>query len=121
MKRFLRALFYVAFWFAVYFFVAGLALKAHGQTADCNTVGRDFECISHGAESFDLLPYWELHTKHPFTGYGLDFKATSPKHWTRVTVEFYLNNGKVAHACFEVARIDGRAKMRKPCTLPEGK
>lgn len=124
LEKFVRAVFYTLAWVATYFFVVSLAApKAHGQesapSVSCVSNGHEYTCVSHGAESLDLLPFWTMHTPRKFTSYGLDFTAKAPKRWTRVTVEFYLNDGSTVTACFDVSRVDGRAKLRKPCLVGE--
>lgn len=99
-----------------------VGLAAEGQDApkiSCKPVGRDFACVSIGAEDLKILPRWVLYTTPRFESFGLDFEGRAPKRWTYITANFYSYNEarEDLQACVEVSQVGGGAKFRE-CAKP---
>jgi hypothetical protein len=83
----------------------------------CDTRGRDFHCVTIGAEALAVLPLWQLNSRRGLRAYGLEFSGPSPERWTELTVDFFsdVEDEIGRRACVEVARVRGRANFRE-CT-----
>lgn len=88
-------------------------------TVSCETQGKNFHCVSNGADAYDVYPYWVLHTTKIRSAYGLEFEAGAPINWTQITVQFIKNPTETSTACVEVSRVKERAKFRVCTTRPE--